>query len=925
MIMIEHKQKLKRKDFGWLIACFGVASLLLGCVVSNGKSASEDDIDSDSGNVDDGASGSDGDSHSDGDSDSDSDGDIDGGSEDDDSESVGDNEGDDTDTGSSLPSFDWAVDMSIVPFAETMDPLSEEGKPRPLGAVGGSGIPNATFVENELVVFSNDLDAVKEFAKEISGEVALTVNPEESGVTGPPMHLIVVEEPIADMARFGADLATFAVMDDGEHGDGATEDDGEHGDGAVEDDGEHGLPKPLFSSLRGANLMALAARTQLSSGLNVAVNWVSEPFAIPNATEEAPNDSGGYYDAYDFPWFAMDTGMKTGVTEAWNLLHHSEELNNRVKVAVLDSGFSATDDFQNVSAATAWPGFGPLNRENHVNCSDGSACPWHGTDVAGAAMGIPDNRFGSAGTGGPVADPVMIYTTYDYLASITAVYLARSKGAKVVNMSYGTPVPWWLKWTTAGFRSATDHVRDSGVLLFAAAGNSGKNVDSEVCAFEYCWEKTFYTPCENPGVTCVGGLSGAGALDSSSNFGDESVDLYAPWCVFVGPNPKEDAYHRVCGTSVSSPFVAGAAALVWAAAPSLSGADVNRILSETADGYMNRKVNVYKAVLTAIGLLTELHITDPAPGSERIQGVDHLLTGDITFVSSPGSDIEVVFSWHSSLEGDIGTETVVVSRDEGAVHIGRTLLDYRLMEGTHQITLTATFNWPGDIIGLLSPMVVQKTTSVVVVNPAPSVTIESPDADASLCSGEPIVFRAVGTDVNQTLTDEAYGWISAMDTSPLPTLYDLGTGALMTTDLLPAGTHRVTVTVTDDGGATGSDYIDIELLPVDSPLCTNRSPQAAISYPTEGLVIREIHHDDNGEYADIDFTAQVSDYEDDDASLTIEWIVDDLGVVATGAETTARVYMTETCSSSHVLTLRVTDSDGNVTEDVVEFGMFIVC
>jgi hypothetical protein len=35
--------------------------------------------------------------------------------------------------------------------------------------------------------------------------------------------------------------------------------------------------------------------------------------------------------------------------------------------------------------------------------------------------------------------------------------------------------------------------------------------------------------------------------------------------------------------------------------------------------------------------------------------------------------------------------------------------------------------------------------------------------------------------------------------------------------------------------------------------------------------------------------------------------------------------MTEACSQTIVITLRVTDSNGNVTEDTIEVGLFYVC
>ncbi len=835
-----------------------------------------------------------------------------------------DSDTDNTDTGSDtdteeeveLPLFKWGVDEAIQPFADALHPMTEGGATRPLSAVGGKEMPTATFVQNELVLFSDDDDAVSAFIARVGGERVFEEDPADSGVDGPRMHLIVVNDPAADMENMGADITLLAVeslMDDGEHGDQST--DGTDDDGAP----------LLFSDEEGAALIALAAREASSKELTVAINWVGEPTAIPDHTEEASNGTGGYRDAYDFNWFKGDTGMKTGVTDAWNLLHHGGRLDNSVKIAILDMGFKVTDDLDNVTATTVWPGFGPLNRENDYHCSGGSDCPWHGTDVAGAAMGIPDNQFGSAGSAGPVGEPVLVYTTYDYIASITAVYRARSKGAKIINMSYSAPVPWWLKWTVAGFRHATSAIRDSGVLLFAAAGNEHKNVDSKICFLGYCWEKTFYTPCENGGVTCVGGLSGPNTIDPSSNYGDGNVDLYGPWCVSVGPNPEDDEFHTSCGTSISSPFVAGVAALVWAANPNLSASDVSRILADTADGYREEKVNAYQAVLDAIGVLREITIISPAPGSEIIHGIPSPLTADITFVSTPGSPIDVEFTWYSSIDGELGTQETTVEREEGDVHSKRVLLDHLLSQGMHQLTVIAEMDRPGDIWGIMPPVIIQDTSTVLVTNPGPTVTIETPSADDTLCQGQPIMFRASGQDINQTLPNDAYSWISAVDTNPFPIFYLLGQGAIISTDELPVGEQRVTVTVTDNGGQNASDFLDIEIISSADLRCSNRPPQVVITSPATGAVIMATGYDEDGTYADIALQATATDYEDDDVSLTVEWYEDNQGLVGTGESPTARIYMTETCSSMHTVTAKVTDSDTNVAQDVISISIYIVC
>ncbi|SMF13840.1 hypothetical protein SAMN02745866_00875 [Alteromonadaceae bacterium Bs31] len=83
------------------------------------------------------------------------------------------------------------------------------------------------------------------------------------------------------------------------------------------------------------------------------------------------------------------------------------------------------------------------------------------------------------------------------------------------------------------------------MLLFAAAGNDGKNVDGEACFLGFCVESYWHTPCENNGVICLGGLNeGTRTRHPSSNFGSEHVDSYAPFVHFLGPDPENPVIVR---------------------------------------------------------------------------------------------------------------------------------------------------------------------------------------------------------------------------------------------------------------------------------------------------------------------------------------------------------------------------------------------
>jgi serine protease len=91
----------------------------------------------------------------------------------------------------------------------------------------------------------------------------------------------------------------------------------------------------------------------------------------------------------------------------------------------------------------------------------------------------------------------MVYTLYDFFTSITALGEARLRGARIANMSYGAPVPWYLGWSVLPFEAATAAFRGTGMLLFAAAGNEGRDVDARAAP----WASAGSAPGSRPART----------------------------------------------------------------------------------------------------------------------------------------------------------------------------------------------------------------------------------------------------------------------------------------------------------------------------------------------------------------------------------------------------------------------------------------
>jgi len=92
------------------------------------------------------------------------------------------------------------------------------------------------------------------------------------------------------------------------------------------------------------------------------------------------------------------------------------------------------------------------------------------------------------------------------------------------------------------------------------------------------------------------------------------------------------------------------------------------------------------------------------------------------------------------------------------------------------------------------------------VNAAPSVSISSPSNGTSVADGTPVSFNGSATDAEDGNLTGAISWASDLDGF-------LGTGASVNASL-SVGSHTVTAQVTDSGGKSGSDSVDVTVTPI---------------------------------------------------------------------------------------------------------------
>jgi subtilisin family serine protease len=197
----------------------------------------------------------------------------------------------------------------------------------------------------------------------------------------------------------------------------------------------------------------------------------------------------------------------------------------------------------------------------------------HGTHVSGIIAAQRGNSIGIDG----IADNVQIMMIravpdgdeYDKDIALAIKY-AVDNGAKVVNMSFGKGFSPEKKWVDEAVKYAEDH----DVLLVHAAGNESNNIDS---ADNFPNPNFLYMNDTAKNFITVGAYGDPQVNDGKfiayfSNYGKNSVDVFAPGVKIYSTVPHSYAYHD--GTSMASPVVTGIAALIRSYFPQLSAEQV---------------------------------------------------------------------------------------------------------------------------------------------------------------------------------------------------------------------------------------------------------------------------------------------------------------------------------------------------------------
>jgi len=377
-----------------------------------------------------------------------------------------------------------------------------------------------------------------------------------------------------------------------------------------------------FGLVPGLRLVRLPAGLTVAQAVARYRSTRGVRYAEPNMVwpiAAAPNDP-----KFPLQWNLRNTGQNVGgsvgtpgddvgAIRAWSITKGSRS----VVVATIDTGIDYTHPdlvanvWSNPAECNGTPGVdddgnGYVDDCHGIDTFNGDSDPMddneHGTHVAGIIGAVGNNAIGVTGVNWRVSilackshDASGNGTSASVLGCLQYVQVMRGRGVNIVatNNSYGD-CPEACGYSQALHDAIVAQMAD-GILFVAAAGNNGSNDDTQ----------PFYPASYAvPNVVAVAATDNQDRMAGFSSYGRRTVSLGAPGVNVLSTLPG-GGYGSLSGTSMSSPHVAGVAALIASADPALDWRAIRNLLLAGGDHDPALKsVTVAGRRLDAYGSLT---------------------------------------------------------------------------------------------------------------------------------------------------------------------------------------------------------------------------------------------------------------------------------------------------------------------------------
>ncbi len=301
---------------------------------------------------------------------------------------------------------------------------------------------------------------------------------------------------------------------------------------------------------------------------------------------------------------AGKAGADIGATKAWAVTTGNRE----ISVAVIDTGVDYTHPelAENIFLNTAEIAGNGIDDDGNGFIDD-----IHGWNFAGVSTNDPmdDNEHGThcSGTIGAKGNNGQKIAGVTWNVRILPLKFLTGGGSgtladAVKAIQYATKMKVNVmsnSWGGGGFSQAMfdsiKEAKDAGILFIAAAGNDGQNSDNS---------PHYPAGYQLDNVMAVAASTNLDTLASFSTYGKRTVHIAAPGHKIYSSVPK-GGYDTFSGTSMATPHVSGAAALLWGTNTAMTYAEVKERLLKSRDFVpsFTRKVassgrlNIYNAIM----------------------------------------------------------------------------------------------------------------------------------------------------------------------------------------------------------------------------------------------------------------------------------------------------------------------------------------